>query len=62
MSLGAIEAEIASIENLAPRERSLADIERLRDLREARQRITGGSRRDHHWGGGPRWGCMIARS
>ena len=42
--LGAIEAEITSLEKTALRDRSVADTERLADLRAARKRITDGSR------------------
>jgi hypothetical protein len=40
--LGAIEAEIASIEKMSRRDRSITDAARLADLREAQRRITGG--------------------
>lgn len=44
MSLGAIEAEIASLEKTPLRDRSVIDAERLADLRAARKRIIDGSR------------------
>jgi len=47
MPLGAIEAEISSIEKMLPRDRSVTDVERLADLREAQRRITGRGRRDY---------------
>ncbi len=45
MPLGAIEAEISSIEKMQRNERSVADVERLADLRAAQRRITSGGRR-----------------
>ncbi|HSX22851.1 MAG TPA: hypothetical protein VLE97_08780 [Gaiellaceae bacterium] len=45
MPLRSIEAEIASIQKTPVGDRSVADTERLADLREAQRRITGGSRR-----------------
>lgn len=45
MPLGAIEAEIASIQKTPLAGRSVADTERLADLREAQRRITGGRHR-----------------
>jgi hypothetical protein len=47
MTLGAIEAEISSIEKMPRNDRSVADVERLADLRSAQRRITNGSR--HGW-------------
>jgi hypothetical protein len=47
MPLGAIEAEISSIKQMPARDRSVADVERLADLRDAKRRITGGSGRDY---------------
>jgi len=41
MPLGSIEAEITSIEKMPQSERSVADVERLADLRAAQRRITG---------------------
>lgn len=49
LPLSAIEAEIISIEKTPLRGRSVADTERLADLREAQRRITSGGRR----------GCLI---
>ena len=45
MSLGAIETEISSIEKMPSRDRSVADVQRLAELRAAQRRIMGGSRR-----------------
>jgi hypothetical protein len=45
MPLSSIEAEIASIEKTPIRSRSVADTERLADLREAQRRVTSGGRR-----------------
>lgn len=45
MPLGAIEAEITSIETMPRRDRSVTDVERLADLRAAQRRITSGGRR-----------------
>ena len=42
MPLGAIEAEISSIEKAPCCGRSVADVERLAELREAQRRIIGG--------------------
>ena len=44
--LRAIDAEIASIANKPRDDRSIADVERLADLREAKRRLTG-DRCDH---------------
>jgi len=44
MPLGDINAEITSIESSPVRDRSVADAERLADLRDARRRITRGER------------------
>jgi hypothetical protein len=44
MPLGKIEDEIAAIEKLPMRERTIMNIERLRDLHDARRRITGNRR------------------
>jgi hypothetical protein len=41
MPLGAIEAEISSIQKMPSSDRTVADVERLADLREAKRRITG---------------------
>jgi hypothetical protein len=40
-----IDEEIAAIEHTPLRDRSVADTERLANLREAQRRITGGGRR-----------------
>lgn len=45
MSLGSIEAEISSIVATPLRDRSVADTERLADLRDAKRRIKGGGMR-----------------
>lgn len=42
MPLRAIDAEIASIANKSRDDRSIADVERLADLREAKRRLSGG--------------------
>ena len=42
MPLRTIKAEITSIENKQCADRTIADIERLADLREAKRRIIGG--------------------
>lgn len=42
MPLGTIEAEISSIQSTPTRDRTVADVERLADLREAQRRISGG--------------------
>jgi len=51
MTLGAIEAEISSIERTPMRDRSVADVERLADLRSAQRRIKGvkGGSRNCFW-------------
>ena len=45
MPLGQIEAEISSIQEMPLRDRSVADTERLADLRAAQRRILAGGRR-----------------
>lgn len=40
MPLGSIEAEITSLEKMPRRDRSVADTERLADLRAAQRQIT----------------------
>jgi hypothetical protein len=45
MPLGQIEAEIAAIKTKPDADRTVLDVERLRDLLDARQRITGGRHR-----------------
>lgn len=42
MPLGTIDAEIAAIEKKPMRDRTVADIERLADLREAQRHIMSG--------------------
>lgn len=42
MPLKQIDAEISSIQKTPVHDRSVADVERLADLRDARRRITGG--------------------
>jgi hypothetical protein len=43
MTLGSIETEIALLERTSTYDRSVANIERLADLREAKRRITRGA-------------------
>lgn len=43
--LGAIEAEIEALSKMDPSRRSVADVERLADLQDARRRILGEARR-----------------
>lgn len=47
MPLSKIEAEISAIEKLPSSERSVRDVERLADLRDARKRIAGEPRGCH---------------
>jgi len=44
MPLGEIEAEISSIQKMPASDQSVANMERLADLREAQRRITGRGR------------------
>jgi hypothetical protein len=49
MPLGEIEAEITAINKKSRDAMTVEDVEYLRDLQEARRRITGGRLRGCHW-------------